>query len=308
MGLHSWRPDVRLLGIPLDSTPFANIKIGTCAWAFEDWRGTFYPEHMPAEERLAYYARHLPGVEVDSTFYGPPSAKAVAHWAEATPDDFAFACKMPQEITHELRLRDATEPLHAFLESLAPLGSKLWCVVVQLPPSFRQRRDEGALRSFVHQLPSNTRFAIEFRNSEWHVPRIANLLKEHQVAWVWNDLTPVDHQREGAYEFLPDTSDFIYARLMGDLERKYGADGKNKFRYRHLMWPRDSALESWSVRLRQAAEEHRRIFVAVSNHYEGFAPHTAQRLGARLGFNYPMPNPSTWTHGVREDDGQMELL
>ena len=100
----------------------------------------------------------------------------------------------------------------------------------------------------------------------------------------------------------------VYARLMGVLERKYGEDGRNKYRYRRLMWPRDTALESWSVRLRQAAEEHRRIFVAVSNHYEGFAPHTAQRLGERLGLSYPMPDAAALAHPVKPDDGQMDLL
>ena len=45
------------------------IRIGTCAWSYDDWRGAFYPEHLPATERLQFYARHFPTVEVDSTFY-----------------------------------------------------------------------------------------------------------------------------------------------------------------------------------------------------------------------------------------------
>jgi len=250
----------------------------------------------------------MPAVEVDSTFYGVPSAHAVAHWAEATPDDFAFACKLPQEITHQLRLRDATEPLHEFLAALEPLGKKLWCVVAQMPPSFRPRRDEAALRAFLHGLPAHVRFAFEFRHTEWHQPRIAHLFQEHQVAWVWNDLTSVDHQQEGAFEFQPDTSDLVYVRLMGDLERKYGADGRNAHHYRKLMWPRDGALENWSVRLRQAADEHRQVFVAVNNHFEGFAPLTAQRLGDRLGLSITLPDLAGPDGHPGDDGRQMELL
>jgi uncharacterized protein YecE (DUF72 family) len=292
----------------VQETP-ANLRIGTCAWSYDDWRGVFYPEHLPSEERLAFYARFLPAVEVDSTFYGVPAAHTVAHWAEVTPDHFAFSCKLPQEITHELRLRDAAEPLHAFLEALAPLGKKLWCVVAQMPPSFRPWRDEGALRAFVHHLPGHVRFAFEFRNVDWHQPRIAHLFHEHGVAWVWNDLTPMDHQQEGPFEFQPDTSDLVYARLMGDLERKYGADGRKVYHYRKLMWPRDSALENWSVRLHQALAEHRRVFVAVSNHYEGFAPHTAKRLGERLELPIAMPDLAGMDgHLHKDDDRQMELL
>jgi uncharacterized protein YecE (DUF72 family) len=269
----------------------------------------FYPEHLPADERLAYYARYLPAVEIDSTFYGAPTPHAVAHWAQATPPDFAFACKLPQEITHQLRLRDAEEPLRAFLTALEPLGEKLWCVVVQLPPSFRPRRDEGALRSFVHRLPPEVRFAFEFRHAEWHQPRIAHLLKEHRVAWVWNDLTSLDHQKEGAFEFLPDTSDLAYVRLMGDLERKYDEKGRSLHRYRRLQWPRDTALESWSVRLRQAAEEHARVFVAASNHFEGYAPHTVQRLGERLGISYQTPVlKAPERKASAADEQQLDLL
>ncbi len=270
----------------------ANIKIGSCAWTFDDWRGCFYPEHFPAVDRLAYYARYLSAVEVDSTFYHAPTAHSVAHWAEVTPPNFAFACKLPREITHDRRLRDCAELLHEFLAALEPLGEKLWCVVAQLPPFFQPRRDESALRDFVRHLPSRVRFAIEFRHADWHHPRIAQLLQEHGVAWVWNDLTSLDHQQEGAFEFLPDTADFLYLRLMGDLEKKYGASGRRIHHYQKIMWPRDSALENWAVRIRQAAAEHRRIFVAVNNHFEGFAPHTAQRLGERLGLSLSMPDLS----------------
>lgn len=288
--------------------PLPNIKIGVCAWTYDDWRGVFYPEYLPDRERLAYYARYFSAVEVDSTFYHAPKASVVAHWAEATPDGFVFACKLPQQITHEQRLRDSTESLHEFLRVLEPLGEKLWCVIVQLPPSFRPRRDEGALRAFVQQLPGHVRFAFEFRHAEWHQPRIAHLLEEHRVAWVWNDLTPFDHQREGAFEFQPDTSDLVCVRLMGDLDKKYGADGQKIHRYRKLMWPRDAALESWAVRLRQAAENHRRLFVAVSNHFEGYAPHTVQRLGTKLGVSIPMPDLATMNAKGDPGDGQLDLL
>jgi len=286
----------------------ANIKIGTCAWSYEDWRGVFYPEHLPAAERLAFYARNLPAVEVDSTFYHAPTPQVAAHWAEVTPPDFAFACKLSREITHERKLRDCAEPLREFLEPLKPLGTKLWCVLVQLPPFFQPARDEVALRDFVRHLPREVRFAIEFRHADWHHPRIAHLLSEHGVAWVWNDLTPLDHQEEGAYEFLPDTTDFLYVRLMGDLEKKYAANGRRIHQYRELMWPRDAALESWAVRVRQAVAEHLRIFMAVSNHYEGFAPHTARRLGERLGLTLSTPEDAEADKGAAGDGRQMDLL
>ena len=238
----------------------APIHIGTCAWSYDDWRGVFYPQHLPQGKWLEFYGRHLAAVEVDSTFYHVPTPHAVAHWHEVTPPDFRFACKLPREITHERKLRDSADALAAFLTALEPLGEKLACVLVQLPPFFTPEHDAGALREFVLGLPGGVRFAIEFRHAGWHVPRFAHLLEEHGVCWVWSDATAMEAQAEGAFAFQPDTADFAYVRLMGDLERKYGADGRQIHRYRELLWPREPGLESWGVRIRQAAETKAEIF------------------------------------------------
>ncbi len=285
--------------------PLDKIKIGTCAWSFEDWRGGFYPEHLPPGDRLAFYARHFRSVEVDSTFYAAPAAKVALHWYEVTPPDFVFACKLPREITHERRLRESAEPLAAFVRSIQPLGEKLGCVLIQLPPSFRPRQDEQALRAFIRSLPGQVRFAIEFRHHDWHHPRIVRLLEEHRVCWVWSDVTSLDHQQEGAFEFLPDTTDFVYLRLLGDIERKYAGDGQLLHTYRDILWPRDASLENWATRLRQRVGDASRILAYMNNQFEGFAPRTAYRLATLL--DLPLP---AWPEPKPEDaeSGQIRLL
>jgi uncharacterized protein YecE (DUF72 family) len=280
------------------------IAIGTCAWTYADWRGTFYPEHLPEPERLAFYARYFSALEVDSTFYHAPAAHAVAHWSEVTPAHFRFFCKMPREITHERKLREAGDALAEFLTALEPLGEKLACILIQLPPFFTLKRDESALRDFVRALPAVVRFAIEFRHASWHIPRIAHLLEEHRVCWAWSDMTPLESQAEGAFAFLPDTADLAYIRLMGDIAQKYDSGRRKIHRYTRLQWPRDAGLESWAVRIRQAAEARREVLVAVSNHFEGFAPETCRRLAARLGWAMPMPSQEE----DEQRDRQMELL
>ena len=285
-------------------SPETPIHIGTCAWSFEDWRGVFYPEHLSHAKWLEFYARHLRAVEVDSTFYHAPTPHTAAHWHEVTPPDFRFACKLPREITHERKLRDSAGALAEFLAGLEPLGEKLACVLVQLPPFFTPEHDAVALREFVRALPGGVRFAIEFRHADWHRPRFAHLLEEHRVCWVWSDATAVEAQAEGAFAFQPDTADFAYVRLMGDLGKKYGADGRQIHRYRELMWPRDPGLDSWAVRIRQAAAGKAAVFVAASNHYEGFAPESCRRLAERLGW----PAPADAEGAGTADDQQMELL
>lgn len=280
------------------------IKIGTCAWSFDDWRGTFYPENLPPSGWLAFYAQRFPSVEVDSTFYHPPSPQVAGHWLDATPEDFVFCVKMPREITHQRKLRDCEEPLGEFLASLAPLHRKLGSVLIQLPPYFTLKHGEHALREFVRELPRDFRFAIEFRDASWHLPRVVHLLEEHRICWVWADLTEIERAAEGAFEFLPKTTDFLFVRMLGDLESKFRSDGSRAFRYREITWPRDGSLSHWREKLRVALAEVARVFIYINNHFEGFAPHSVRRFAEVLGVALPEPPPEP----ASEAGQQLELL
>lgn len=268
----------------------ANLHIGTCAWAHEDWRGVFYPEHLPPADRLAYYSRWFDAVEVDSTFYHIPTPAVAAHWAAVTPPGFRFSCKVPREITHERRLRDSEELLAAFLHGVEPLGEKLACLLVQTPRWFAPKHDEHALREFVRALPRGFRWAVEFRDAAWHLPRIVHLLEHHGIAWVWNDLTPLPDADAAAFGFFPRTADFAVVRLMGDPATKYGADGTRLHHYLEPMWPRTQSLENWAVKLRQELPAFREALVLMNNHFEGFAPRTAQEAGRLLGKVVNLPD------------------
>lgn len=284
------------------------LHFGTCAWSFEDWHGSFYPVQLPAPERLAFYARFLDAVEIDSTFYAPPRATSAAHWLDATPEHFVFSAKMAREITHDRKLRGCSDLLAGFLASVAPLRSKLGCVLVQLPPYFTLGNDEQALRDFVRTLPSDFRFAIEFRDASWGLPRIAHLLEEHRVCWVWNDVTPLAQAVEGAFGYLPQTTDFLYVRLLGDLTTKYGGDGSRLHQYKGLLWPRDSSLDSWAARIQEHLPEAAKVLIYTNNHFEGFSPHTCQRLAERLGKTITLPTVAEISGETAEEGKQLSLL
>ena len=284
------------------------VKIGTCAWSFEDWHGAFYPQHLPTNQRLQFYARFLQSVEIDSTFYAAPAPQVAGHWLDITPDEFVFSAKVPREITHERKLRRCEEPLAQFLEGVAPLRRKLGCLLIQLPPYFRLDDDEQALREFVATLPRDFDFAIEFRDASWHLPRIAHLLTENRVCWSWNDVTPIERAGEAAFNFLPVTSKQLYVRLMGDSDSKYRADGSRVHRYRQIMWPRTNSLESWAVRIQQHLDEVARVFIYVNNHFEGFSPHTCQRIAALFGLAVPLPTAADLAPVGDADPGQLRLF
>ena len=98
--------------------------------------GPFYPPEVHQSELLTVYARGFDTVEVDSTFYGTPSASTVQSWGSRVPPKFMFALKAPQEITHDRRLRDAEDVTAEFFDRVRGLGKRLGPVLLQFPPDF----------------------------------------------------------------------------------------------------------------------------------------------------------------------------
>jgi uncharacterized protein YecE (DUF72 family) len=276
----------------LNLTAQQKIRLGTCAWSFDEWRGNFYPADLPPERWIEFYSHYFPAVEVDSTFYRVPAETTVQRWAEYTPASFRFVCKLPKEITHTRRLSDCKDELAAFARAMEPLGAKLHLILVQLPPAFAPKEGRTALRGFLAKLPRDFRFAIEFRHPGWHRPQLIHLLEKHRVCWVWADTSPLNERNLPPFEFLPRTTDLLYVRLLGDYATKYDRDGGQIHRYGTLLWKREAAMESWALKIERHLVETRSVWVFVNNHFEGFAPETCRRLANRLGFDLPLPSSS----------------
>jgi uncharacterized protein YecE (DUF72 family) len=290
----------------LNLTDQQKIRIGSCAWSFDDWRGVFYPNDLPESHWLEFYAGYFPAVEVDSTFHAAPSEATVRRWTETTPASFRFTCKLPRQITHICRLRDCRAELSSFLRAIELLGPKLQVILIQLPPSLTPADGKHALRKFLAQLPRDFRFAVEFRHAGWHRPQFIRLVEKYRICWVWADTTPLNERNLAPFEFLPCTTDFLYLRLLGDYATKYDVDGGHIHRYGKLLWKREAALESWSLKIQRHLADVRSVWAFAGNHFEGFALETCQRLAERLGFDLPLP-PETEKAFSAEKESQLDL-
>ena len=115
-------------------------------------------------------------VEINSTFHRPHRATTFQRWFDTTPPGFRFAVKLPKAITHERRLADCGDLLERFLADIAPLGSKLGPLLVQLPPSFAF--DPGLASSFFEALRRQFVGAVvlEPRHPTWFTGAAGELL------------------------------------------------------------------------------------------------------------------------------------
>src|SRR3954471_22002028 len=253
-----------------------SILIGTQGWNYPAWVGALYPPGTRPSEFLATYARLFRGVEVDSTFYAVPDARAVRAWAERTPPEFTFALKMPKEVTHDRRLRDAEGIVRDFLDRVRQLGSKLGPVLLQMSPDFGPDQLPAA-EAFLPTLPGELRFAIEFRQSGWMrpevLPRLRDLLAHHGVALALSDGRWVPRQTMLEQIDRP-TADFLYVRWMGP--------DREITDYSRVQFDRSEEMRAWSAALKSAAIA-RDIFGFFNNHFAGHSPASARELQRLLG-------------------------
>ncbi len=182
-----------------------NLYAGTSGFSYKEWKGNFYPDKMPNDEMLAFYAGRLPSVEINNTFYRLPKREQLAAWAEQVPDTFRFAIKASQKISHMKRLKNVEEETGYLMDVVGELGARLGVVFFQLPPNFKQDLDR--LSAFLATLPGDIPVAFEFRHASWFEDPVFDLLRQHNVALC---LADADDDLEVP---LVSTADWGYLRL-----------------------------------------------------------------------------------------------
>jgi uncharacterized protein YecE (DUF72 family) len=158
--------------------------IGTAGWSLPPGEQAHFPG---AGTHLERYARVFNAVEINSTFHRPHRATTYARWAASVPDGFRFSVKLPRAITHDARLAGARKLVDEFLRELAPLGHRVGCLLVQLPPSLELA--PRTARSFLGHLRETFAgdLAIEPRHASWFEPEAEALLARLRIARVAAD-------------------------------------------------------------------------------------------------------------------------
>jgi uncharacterized protein YecE (DUF72 family) len=225
------------------------VFAGTSGFAYKAWKGNFYPEKLPADAMLRYYAERFLTVEINNTFYRMPAEQMLARWAEEVPAGFAFTLKAPQRITHVKRLKETEPDVAELVRRAAALGPKLGPILFQLPPFMK--RDLDSLRDFLAALPPHRPVAFEFRHPTWRDDAVHEALRAHDAMLCAADTD------EGDSPPLVATASSGYLRL------------------RRTAYS-DAELKSWVGRI--AAQPWDRAYVYFKHEDEGLGPKFAARF------------------------------
>ncbi len=231
------------------------ILVGTSGYGYKEWKGKFYPAKISPKDMLRFYGERLSAVEINNTFYHMPTEPVLASWAEQVPDDFVFALKAPQIITHLKRLRGVDGETEYLFRTLSVLDRKLGPVLFQFPKSFRA--DLPRFKEFLALLPGRSSCAFEFRNPSWLEPETLDLLRERGYS-----LCTADTDENPAREIVQ-TAPWGYLRL----RRSYT----------------DADLSQWLERI--LAQQWETAFVFFKHEAEAQGPEMAMRFRELAGMN-----------------------
>jgi uncharacterized protein YecE (DUF72 family) len=256
-----------------------HLLVGSCSFTAQGWEKSFYPLGLKKTAYLGFYAEQFQSVEVDATFYGVPSEKTVRRWYEQTPENFVFACKVPQSITHDACLVDCDDQFCEFVGVMQGLQHKLGPMLFQFP-YFSRKAAVGPtdflnrLRAFLPKLPEDLRFAVEIRNKDWVGPELLGVLRKYNVGFALIDHPWMSRPAELMRNCDVVTSDFVYIRLLED---------RNAIEELTKTWDktvvdRSRELTEWSAVVDQLLARELKVYTYVNNHFAGHSPETLRQF------------------------------
>ncbi len=299
------------------------ILVGTSSWTDPTLvkETDFYPRSASsAEKRLKHYASKFPLVEVDSTYYFPPSEKNSVLWIERTPPTFTFNVKayslltnhptrpdslyadlraelgdlgtrnlyrenLPAEIVDEVfqRFHDALMPLHS--------AGKLGAVLFQFPQWFVIGR---ASRTYIEECAARLRdfrVAIEFRHESWlredNRAETLGFLEQLQLPLVCVDM-PQGFDSSVPAVAAATAPDLAMVRFHGRNREAWEAKGQTAAERFKYLYTREE-LGEWVPRIEHLAEQAKETHVLMNNCYRDFGVVNARDMGDLLDLELESP-------------------
>ncbi len=260
------------------------IRVGPAGWSYQDWEGIVYPPPKKGTkfDPLVYLSEFFDTIELNNTFYRPPSSVMSKSWAKRVQvnPQFKFTAKLYRNFTHAREgLTEADES--SFKGGLAPLveAGRLGALLLQFPYSFHHNEPNQA---YVQELAERFKeypLVLEIRHASWDRAPAYRFLREIQVGFCNVD------QPQVSYSIGPTkkvTGKVGYLRLHGrNVKDWFREDAGRDARYDYLY--NEFELFEITERIRQIGKEAEEVYVITNNHSRGQAVCNALELKAKLG-------------------------
>jgi len=284
----------------------SEIKLGTCSWKYDSWRGLVYPDKKQINY-LEEYSKQFTTVEIDQWFWSLfpndkvllPDKSLVEEYNRSVGEDFRFTIKFPNVIslTHHYQ-KSKAEPLlsnkyflsaelfNRTIEILSSFGQKLGCLMLQFEYLNKMKMPDQntfmtRLKKFADEIDTmNFPVAIEIRNPNYLNEKYFDAISELGFYHVF---------LEGYY--MPSTIS-TYEKYQKYIKgicvfRLHGAERKEIETISSEQWNkiyinRDEQLKKLAELFSDIMKKGVDLYVNVNNHFEGSAPLTIKKIKGLL--------------------------
>lgn len=279
----------------------SQLRIGTCSWKYDSWRGIVYSN----ESKINYlkeYSKHFNTVEIDQWFWSLhginkvtlPKQDIVNEYRISVPNDFKFTIKIPNSIslTHHYKNEKSEtlipnpyflshDLLAEFMSIVKPMKANLGPLMFQFEYLNKEKMKsqfefQGLMREFVKQLPDGFEFSIEIRNPNYLNEDYFQFIRERKIGHVFLQGYYMPSIFDIYKKFKDYIKDFTVIRLHGP--DRHGIENRSGGEWNRILDPKDEELEKVVEMITELLERNVNIYLNVNNHYEGSAPLTIQKI------------------------------
>ena len=246
-------------------------RIGPAGWSYKDWEKTVFPHRPgPRFDPLQYLAQFFDTIEINSSFYRPPTASTTKSWVErvASNRNFSFTAKLYRVFTHERGKATAGDE-KAFREGIDVLAheDKLGAVLLQFPWSFKNTEEDRLYLTNLIERFRDYPLVLEVRHISWNNEHIYEWLEERGIA-ICNIDQPLF--KKSIKPAALTTSRIGYVRLHGRNYQNWFRDKAPRDERYDYLYTLDE-LEPWIARIREVAKQTQETYVITNNHFRGQA-------------------------------------
>lgn len=279
----------------------SQLRIGTCSWKYDSWRGIVY-SNVPDINYLKEYSEHFNTVEIDQWFWSLhginkvtlPKPDVVSSYHISVPNSFKFTIKIPNSIslTHLYRTQKSEslipnphflshDLLAEFLNLLKPIKHKLGPLMFQFEYLNKEKMRsqfefQGLMREFVKKLPEGFEFSFEIRNPNFLNEDYFQFIRDYKIGHVFLQGYYMPSIFDVYKKFKDYIKDFTIIRLQGP--DRHGIENRSGGEWNRILDPKDDELEKLVEMISELLDRNIDIYLNVNNHYEGSAPLTIKKI------------------------------
>ncbi len=254
------------------------VYIGIAGWSYPDWKGIVYTRS--GIDQLEYVSGFVDCIEINSTFYRPPSEKISKSWLKRTAkrQGFFFTAKLNRDFTHEGKIdAEMVKQFHTGFQPMLEVN-KLRNLLVQFRYDFADCKDNRRLLSqIVKHFSDAFNLAVEVRHKSWQQKEALDFLEALGVSVCNLDYPTTYNSFNMQHCTIGKTG---YFRLHGRNEEKWFSKSSRDETYNYY-YNKDE-LAQIKQRIDKLVNAYETLTIIANNHYRGAELANALELKALL--------------------------